>query len=108
MKNMSSENKQNGFPKRKAPKDEQSLNFTPEELGEFQHLLPAKDLWPLPADTPDQIRENMPGEAEVLSIYEGYFGNKPPANWTLDKARAMVNLGRKRIYRWWKQGKSEA
>lgn len=100
-----SENKQNGFPKGNGPENEHGMRFTVEEHAELNNLKPAATLWEMPEAIPESIRQQLPGEDEVQAIFEGYYGDTPPEKWTIELARAMVNLGRKRIFRWWKQGK---
>ena len=77
--------------------------FSPEEEEELANLTPAKELWPFPEPLPPEIEVEMPGEEEVKIIFEGYFGDAPPADWSMEKARAMVNVGRKRLWRIWEE-----
>ena len=79
------------------------LEYTDEELRELEDLVPATELWAFPEPLPGEIEVEMPGEQEVQVIFTDYFGADAPADWTIEKARAMVNVGRKRLYRLWKR-----
>ena len=72
---------------------------------ELRDLVAADELWKLPSDTPMHVAEDMPGEEDVATIFEGYFGKCPPEGWTIGLARAMVNVGRQRKYNEWKEGR---
>lgn len=78
-----------------------SIPFREDEL---RDLAPTEELWELPSDAPSGMAEELPGEEDVLVIFKGYFGKNPPVGWTMGMARAMVNVGRRRIYDEWKSG----
>jgi hypothetical protein len=72
---------------------------------ELRDLVATNELWELPSDTPMNVAADMPGEEDVATIFEGYFGKRPPEGWNIGLARAMVNVGRKRKYLEWKEGR---
>jgi hypothetical protein len=78
-----------------------SIPFIEDDL---RDLAPTEELWELPPDAPVGMSDELPGEDDVLVIFEGYFGKLPPVGWTMGLARAMVNVGRRRIYDEWKSG----
>ena len=80
------------------------LDLSPEEQAELDNLQPAKELWVPPDDVPQHVLDEMPGEEVVNSFYETYYGYPPPEGWTVELARAMVNVGRKRMVRLWLEG----
>jgi hypothetical protein len=79
------------------------LEYSPEEERELADLQPARELWPFPEPLPPGIDAEMPGEEEVAIIFAEYMGANPPEGWTEEKARAMVNVGRKRMWRLWNE-----
>jgi hypothetical protein len=81
---------------------ETEAEFSPEEAQELRDLKPAAELWPFPEPLPPEIEVEMPGEEEVAVIFQEYFGDAAPDGWSVEKARAMVNLGRKKLWRIWK------
>jgi hypothetical protein len=81
---------------------ETEAEFSPEEAQELLELKPAAELWPFPEPLPPEIEIEMPGEEEVEIIFQEYFGDAAPDDWSIEKARAMVNVGRKKLWRVWK------
>lgn len=69
----------------------------------WKNLLPAEELWPFPEPLPLAICLEMPGEATVELLFEGFWGQNPPKGWTRDHARALVNRGRQRLFRLYKE-----
>lgn len=65
----------------------------------------AEELWPIPPDTPDEVRAIMPDETNVKELFRVYWGEeKPPSDWDMQAARGLVNFGRQKIYLRFRQG----
>ncbi|MEM0998410.1 MAG: hypothetical protein AAGN35_15225 [Bacteroidota bacterium] len=64
----------------------------------------AKELWPIPPDTPEIIKAIMPDETNVKELFDSYWGEEsPPADWDIQAARGLINFGRQKIYLRFKQ-----
>lgn len=65
----------------------------------------AKELWPIPPDTPEEVRAIMPGETNVKELLGVYWGQEtPPGDWDMQAARGLINFGRQKIYLRFRQG----
>lgn len=87
------------------PNRETDIALSEEEAAELANLQPAERLWQPPEDFPEDLSGEMPGEEVVQTMHKDYFGPDPSPEWTLELARAFVNVGRKKTYRLWKEGK---
>jgi len=76
--------------------------FELDKIGESGYPIPkpSRTLWPVPAGLPEEVLAQLPDEENVPMIYETFDGDPKAFDqdiWSLELARALVNLGRLKV-----------